>query len=206
MRPMLPGFVVALGCSLFAMEAAAQSTYDTSGRYVAGSVVTGQVPSQPLAPGTVVASPSSPVNIVGQPIVTGGVVGEPVNFGRRDRRAGDLRRDLDSRASPGPDHAVQLLGLAPAPSRVYVQYGPGDQFPFHGSPYGSPNDRWSWYTMGGGSGRYLAKYYYPILHEWGVASGEWRVARRDGEQRCLLPAGCTRHCPARRLNSCLKVS
>jgi len=40
---------------------------------------------------------------------------------------------------------------------------PGDQFPFHGRPYGSPNDRWSWYNMGGGSSRYLAKYYYPIL-------------------------------------------
>lgn len=51
----------------------------------------------------------------------------------------------------------------PAPSRVYVEYGSGDQFPFLGRPYGSPNDRWSWYNMGGGSNRYLAKYYYPIL-------------------------------------------
>jgi hypothetical protein len=52
---------------------------------------------------------------------------------------------------------------APAPARIYVAYGAVDQFPFQGRPYGRPNDRWSWYNMGGGSERYLAKYYYPLL-------------------------------------------
>jgi hypothetical protein len=53
--------------------------------------------------------------------------------------------------------------LAPNPSRVYVEYGEIDQFPYHGRAYGNPGDRWSWYYLGGGNGRYLAKYYYPIL-------------------------------------------
>jgi hypothetical protein len=53
--------------------------------------------------------------------------------------------------------------LTPQPSRGYVEYGPIDQFPFHGRAYGNPGDRWSWYYMGGGDARYLAKYYYPIL-------------------------------------------
>jgi hypothetical protein len=52
---------------------------------------------------------------------------------------------------------------APQPARVYVEYGPMDQFPFYGRAYGNPGDRWSWYYMGGGDRRYLAKYYYPLL-------------------------------------------
>jgi hypothetical protein len=53
--------------------------------------------------------------------------------------------------------------LAPNPSRIYVEYGTADQFPFYGRAYGNPSDRWSWYYMGGGSSRYLARYYYPLL-------------------------------------------
>ena len=52
---------------------------------------------------------------------------------------------------------------APQPARVYVEYGAADQFSFQGRAYGRPNDRWSWYYMGGGDSRYLAKYYYPPL-------------------------------------------
>jgi hypothetical protein len=52
---------------------------------------------------------------------------------------------------------------APNPARIYVEYGTADQFPFYGRPYGNPGDRWSWYYMGGGSSRYLARYYYPLL-------------------------------------------
>src|SRR3954447_25178629 len=83
MRPILAGFVVALGCSLFAMEAAAQSTYvNTSGGvYVAGAVVTGQVLPQPQAVGTVVGQPVVAGGIVGQPIVAGEVVGQPMVAG-----------------------------------------------------------------------------------------------------------------------------
>ena len=53
--------------------------------------------------------------------------------------------------------------VAPAPARIYVPYGANDQFPFLGRAYGNPGDRWSWYTLGGGSSRYLARYYYPPL-------------------------------------------
>jgi hypothetical protein len=53
--------------------------------------------------------------------------------------------------------------VAPAPARIYVPYGQNDQFPFLGRAYGNPGDRWSWYTLGGGSSRYLARYYYPPL-------------------------------------------
>ncbi len=52
---------------------------------------------------------------------------------------------------------------APKPARMYVEYGVSDQFPFQGRAYGNPSDRWSWYYMGGGDSRYLAKYYYPPL-------------------------------------------
>ncbi len=52
---------------------------------------------------------------------------------------------------------------APAPARVYEGFGPTDQFPFYGRAYGNPGDRWSWYYMGGGDRRYLAKYYYQLL-------------------------------------------
>ena len=52
---------------------------------------------------------------------------------------------------------------APKPARIYVEYGAIDQFPFQGRAYGNPSDRWSWYYMGGGDSRYLAKYYYPPL-------------------------------------------
>jgi hypothetical protein len=52
---------------------------------------------------------------------------------------------------------------APNPARVYVEYGAADQFPFYGRAYGNPGDRWSWYYMGGGSARYLARYHYPLL-------------------------------------------
>ncbi|MGZ3471271.1 MAG: hypothetical protein ACXWO1_17075 [Isosphaeraceae bacterium] len=51
----------------------------------------------------------------------------------------------------------------PKPARIYVEYGAIDQFPFQGRAYGNPSDRWSWYYMGGGDSRYLAKYYYPPL-------------------------------------------
>jgi hypothetical protein len=78
--------------------------------------------------------------------------------------AGDRVRVL------GPGAPVQVQTLlysyyvsAPNPARVYAGLGSGDQFPFYGRPYGNPGDRWSWYYMGGGANRYLAKYYYPIL-------------------------------------------
>ncbi len=52
---------------------------------------------------------------------------------------------------------------APKPERIYVEYGARDQFTVTGRAYGNPSDRLSWYYMGGGDSRYLAKYYYPPL-------------------------------------------
>ena len=51
----------------------------------------------------------------------------------------------------------------PWPARGYVPYGLNDGFPFYGRPYGHAYDRWTWYHMGGGSSRYLARYYYPPI-------------------------------------------
>jgi hypothetical protein len=196
MRPMLAGFLVALGCSIFALKAEAQSVYvySSGGRYVAGSVVTGQVLAQPQVVGTVVGQPVVTGGIVGEQIVAGGIVGEPIATG------GFVGQPVGSGVVVGePIVAGGIVGQpvitgevvnvapttyigtsaalpaqgqilpysywvsAPAPARVYVEYGAGDQFPFHGRAYGSPSDRWSWYNMGGGASRYLAKYYYPIL-------------------------------------------
>jgi len=147
------------------MEAAAQSTYayPSGGGYVAGAVVASQAPSQPQAPGTMVGQPIVVGESAGQPIATGGIIGQPVNSGVVI--GGPITQVGSSAITPvqGPVLPYSYWVSHPAPSRVYVEYGPNDRFPFHGRPYGSPNDRWSWYYMGGGPSRYLAKYYYPIL-------------------------------------------
>jgi hypothetical protein len=106
-----------------------------------GGVTDGQVVSQPPIAGT----------IVGQPVGSGVVIGGPATS------VGT------STVLPAQGQVLPYSYWVSSPSRIYVEYGSGDQFPFHGRPYGSPNDRWSWYTMGGGAGRYLARYYYPIL-------------------------------------------
>jgi hypothetical protein len=143
MRLVRTGLIVALGWSIFACQAGAQSTcvYDAAGRCIAGSVVAGQVVSQPPIAGT----------IVGQPAGSGVVSGGPVTY------VGT------SSALPAQGQVLPYSYWVSSPARIYVEYGRADQFPFLGRPYGSPNDRWSWYTMGGGAGRYLARYYYPIL-------------------------------------------
>ena len=88
---------------------------------------------------------------------------------RGQRRGSDGDVDDPCRAvvttfpTQGAGHAVQLLGFGPETARIYVEYGASDQFPFQGRAYGNPSDRWSWYYMGGGDSRYLAKYYYPPL-------------------------------------------
>ena len=64
--------------------------------------------------------------------------------------------------TPGPALVPYSYYAAyPRPARTYQGYGSND-FPFHGKAYGSPNDPWTWYYMGGPS-RYLANYYHPPL-------------------------------------------
>jgi hypothetical protein len=107
---------------------------------LAAGVAQAQAPSS-SAP---VVVPGAPVIIqgMGNTPITGTMVGSPVT---------------------GQVLPYSYYAAHPAPARVYVEYGGTDQFPFHGRAYGHPGDRWSWYSMGGGDRRYLARYYYPLL-------------------------------------------
>ena len=60
-----------------------------------------------------------------------------------------------------PTYPYSYWAAWPGPGRGYVGYGAGgsDGFAFHGTPYGSPGDRWSWSAMSGQNP--LARYYYP---------------------------------------------
>lgn len=66
-------------------------------------------------------------------------------------------------SSPASVPPYSYYAAFPWPARGYVPYGPGDQFPFYGQPYGHPYDRWTWPYLGGGYNRYLARYYYPPI-------------------------------------------
>src|SRR5262249_52862408 len=66
---------------------------------------------------------------------------------------------VDGRVSSSPAYhwPYSYYAAWPGPARSYVPYGPGDQFPFYGQPYGHPYDRWSWSYMRGGYSRYVAR-------------------------------------------------
>ena len=128
---------------------------------VPGACVNGPVP------GAAVVSPSSVAGgLPVAPAVPGTLVGEPI-VPRRDRGATRQRRAADGQSDDVPAQGQNLpysyWVSAPQPAQIYVEYGAIDQFPFQGRAYGSPNDRWSWYYMGGRDSRYLARYYYPPL-------------------------------------------
>lgn len=59
----------------------------------------------------------------------------------------------------GPIFPYSYYAAFPAPARQYVPYGPHDLFPFHGTPYGQPYDRYSWATLAGTASP--ARYFYP---------------------------------------------
>jgi hypothetical protein len=99
------------------------------------------------------------------PAVSGGVVGGP-GVGGSIPAAGlpsSSATVAGSPASPGQVLPYSYYVTAPYPARAYVGFGSTDSFPFYGRAYGNPGDRWSWYYMGGGDRRYLARYYYPLL-------------------------------------------
>ena len=98
---------------------------------------------------------------LGQPLSSGSLVGQPVVSG--EILSATSSPVITTYPAQGPVLPYSYWVTAPQPARIYVEYGATDQFPFYGRAYGSPNDRWSWYYMGGGSSRYLEKYYYPIL-------------------------------------------
>ena len=120
----------------------------SSGPIVSQSIVAGGLPDAPIVTGTFLGEAGG---FVGQPVIGGSASAGPIT----------------STSAPTPAQGQMLpysyWVTAPQPARIYVQYGANDQFPFYGRPYGSPNDRWSWYYMGGGDRRYLARYYYPPL-------------------------------------------
>jgi hypothetical protein len=135
----------------------------------------GVYPSGPVYPTTMASEPIVSQAVVSQPVVTEFVASAPI--------LGGIIQDQPVATgevfTPAPIPTVapvvtslpavqQVLPysywvLAPNPSRVYVEYGEIDQFRYQGRAYGNPSDRWSWYYLGGGDSRYLAKYYYPIL-------------------------------------------
>ena len=63
-------------------------------------------------------------------------------------------------SSPVPQFSYSYFAAFPGPARQYVPYGPADSFPFYGTPYGKPYDRWTWETMSGPPST-LQRYYYP---------------------------------------------
>jgi hypothetical protein len=138
MRPMQAGVVAALALLIVVDNAAAQQSRGTG-----------------LAAGSSVRGPVHGSAVVGQPVISRGVLtATPMTY------AASIVTTLPAQGQVMP---YSYWVSAPNPARIYVEYGAIDQFPFHGRAYGSANDRWSWYYMGGGDSRYLAKYYYPLL-------------------------------------------
>jgi len=138
MRPMQARIVAALALLFVVDNAAAQQSRGTglaAGSSVSGPVYGSAVVSQPVVSGEVLTA--LPTTSAAPVVTTFPAQGQVMPY----------------------SYGVSALN----PARIYVQYGAIDQFPFHGRGYGIPGDRWSWYYMGGGDSRYLAKYYYPPL-------------------------------------------
>jgi hypothetical protein len=122
---------------------------------VSEPIVSQAVASQPVVTEFVASAPMLGGIIQDQPVVTGEVfMPTPIPT------VAPVVTSLPAQEQVMP---YSYWVLAPNPSRVYVEYGELDRFPYHGRAYGNPSDRWSWYYLGGGDSRYLARYYYPIL-------------------------------------------
>ena len=144
MRKMQFGSIAALISLILIGEIQAQQCSATG--VAAGSSMSG-----PILPGPIVNQTMYSRGLSAQPLVSGDVLSAaPTSV-------------ITTFPTQGQVLPYSYWVSAPQPARIYVEYGTTDQFPFRGRAYGSPNDRWSWYYMGGGGSRYLAKYYYPIL-------------------------------------------
>jgi hypothetical protein len=126
-----------------------------------GEIQAQQCSAVGLAAGNSMSGPISPGPIVNQAMDSGGVMGQPLVSG--EVLSATTIPSVTTFSTQGQVLPYSYWVSAPQPARIYVEYWTTDQFPFRGRAYGSPNDRWSWYYMGGGGSRYLAKYYYPIL-------------------------------------------
>ena len=167
MRTMHVGIVAALAFFIVVVDETEAQQYSgaglAAGTYVSGPI-SGAVVNQPVIVGGLPSVPVVTGTIIGEPIVSGGSVGLPVV-------SGEVLTAMSTTPWPvvttfptqGQVMPYSYWVSAPKPARIYVEYGASDQFPFQGRAYGNPSDRWSWYYMGGGDSRYLAKYYYPPL-------------------------------------------
>jgi hypothetical protein len=138
MKRLLVGLTVALSFPLLADKASAQGPCPCTaggGSYTGATFGSGGIIERPGVGGA-------------YPIATLGSPSLPI---------------LANSPSPGQVFPYSYYVTSPYPARAYVGFGPADSFPFYGRAYGNPGDRWSWYYMGGGDRRYLAKYYYPLL-------------------------------------------
>ena len=149
MKKLQVGIVAALILFIVFDEAKAQQ-YSSAG-LVAGSYVNGA-----NSGGTVVNPTAVAGGLVSRPSISGEVL-------TAMPAATPAASAVSTFPAQGQVFPYSYWASAPQPARVYVEYGASDQFRFQGRAYGSPSDRWSWYYMGGGDSRYLARYYYRPL-------------------------------------------
>ncbi len=161
MKAMQVGAATALVVLIVADARAQQYSGVVPGTCVNGSITSDAVVSPSGVAGGLPVAPAIPGTFVGESIVSGGIVGQPISGGLAT--ASPVVSSLTTSPAQGQILPYSYWVSAPQPARMYVEYGAIDQFPFQGRAYGSPNDRWSWYYMGGGESRYLARYYYPPL-------------------------------------------
>ncbi len=171
MRMMHVGIVTALAFFIVVVDETEAQQYSgggvAAGTYVSGPISGGAVVNQPVIAGGLPSVPVITGTFIGEPILflSGGSVGLPVVSGEglTTAAATPVAPVVTTYPAQGQVMPYSYWVSAPQPARIYVEYGASDQFPFHGRAYGNPSDRWSWYYMGGGDSRCLAKYYYPPL-------------------------------------------
>jgi hypothetical protein len=169
MRTMHVGIVAALAFCIVVVDETEAQQYSAAG-LAAGSYVSGRISgvavgNQPVIVGGLLSVPVVTGTFTGEPIVSGGSGGQPVVSGEVLTAMSTtlVAPVVTTFPMQGEVMPYSYWVSAPKPARIYVEYGASDQFPFQGRAYGNPSARWSWYYMGGGDSRYLAKYYYPPL-------------------------------------------
>ena len=162
--------------------------FGTAATFVSSILIGSAKAQQPCActgAGVYASGPAYSTALAGEPLIGQAVASQPLvtEFVASDSALGGISLDqplvagevitpasiptvaplVTSLPAQGQVLPYSYWVLAPNPSRVYVGYGEIDRFPYYGRAYGNPSDRWSWYYLGGGDRRYLAKYYDPIL-------------------------------------------
>jgi hypothetical protein len=99
--------------------------------------------------------------VVGSPVALGETIVVSPDVGPGGPVVGSVAGSTSAPYSPAIMPYSYYVNF-PAPSRIYVGYGPNDGFTYQGQAYGHAGDRWSWGAMSTGGGS-LARYYYQIL-------------------------------------------